>query len=154
MRRLFAEKSQFSPPLIWLRLPIAIFVFVCVCIFVFVYFSSFRVYLYLYLKRICVFLAFSGFTCCSLSSSPHQPAFTGKRRRSALRLTRSLYKWDFNPLNGISGRVCEFWPRFSVFLPRMQGFGEKIWVKRVLKKNWKSAGFWILLPILDWKSVR
>ena len=96
-------------------------VFVCVCIFVLVYFLSFRVYLYTYLRRICVFLAFSGFTCCSLSSSPHQPAFTGKRRRSALRLTRSLYKWDFNPLNGISGRVCEFWPRFSVFLPRMHG---------------------------------
>ena len=92
-------------------------------------------------------------TQSSLLVSPTR-ALTGKRWRTALRLTRSLYKWDFNPLNGISGRVCEFWPRFSVFLPRMQGFGEKIWVKRVLKKNWKSAGFWILLPILDWKSVR
>ena len=93
----------------------------CVCIFVFVYILFFRVYSYLYLKGICVFASFSGFTCCSLSSSPHQPAFTGKRRRRALRLTRSLYKWDFNPLNGISGRVCEFWPRISVFLPRMNG---------------------------------
>ena len=60
------------------------------------YFLSFRVYLYLYLKRICVFASFSGFTCCSLSSSPHQPAFAGKAYRRSLRLTRSLYKWDFN----------------------------------------------------------
>ena len=65
----------------------------------------------------------NGEQACSLplSSSPHQPAFTGKRRRTALRLTRSLYKWDFNLLDGIFGRIAEFWPCISVFLPRMHG---------------------------------
>ena len=65
----------------------------------------------------------NGEQACSLplSSSPHQPAFTGKRRRTALRLTRSLYKWDFNLLDGIFGHIAEFWPCISVYLPRMHG---------------------------------
>ena len=121
---LFQKTSFFSSSDLAQTADSEIFVFVCLYFSIFVYFLYFCVYfvyLYSYLKRICVFASFSGFTCCSLSSSPHQPAFTGKRRRTALRLTRSLYKWDFNLLDGIFGHIAEFWPCISVYPPRMHG---------------------------------
>ena len=49
--------------------------------------AIFCVYLYLYFRRICVFSSSPAAHCT------HQPAFSGKARRSALRFSRSLYKW-------------------------------------------------------------
>ena len=70
----FSEKSHFSPPLIWLRVPMVKYVLGCVCILEIVYFLSFYVYLYLFFRRICVFSSVSGFTWPPSSGSPHQLA--------------------------------------------------------------------------------
>ena len=83
VRRIFQNKSHFSTPPTWLRLPTVIFVFVCVCIFVFVYFLSFCVYFvysYSYLRRICVFPAFSAARSPLLLTSRHLPVNAGDDR--------------------------------------------------------------------------
>ena len=95
------------------------FVFECVSIFVIVYFLSFRVYLYWYLRRICVFASPSGFTCCSLSSSP-----AGICLQSLAQIAESYplpLSIDPDPPDGIFARISQFLPSFSVFLPQMHG---------------------------------
>ena len=62
------------------------------------FFYLINLYLFLYFRLICVFASVSGFTDCSLHSSPHQPAFSGKAYRSALTVSRSLFIIDFHPL--------------------------------------------------------
>ena len=89
-RGLFDEKSNISPPLIWLRVPMAKFVFVCVCIVFYLCISCLSM-----CNCICIWSVFVWFhhQASPAAHSPHQSAFTGKVYRSALTVSRSLYKW-------------------------------------------------------------
>ena len=91
-----------------------------------------------------VFASFSGFTCCSLSSSPHQPAFTGKVYRSALTVCRSLYKWAFPKIEGrpsIFGnhqrveKMSFFRPKKAIMRPKKKAFSRNHIARYFLQKT-------------------
>ena len=120
MRTLFSENLIFSPLLIWQDCR-QWNLYLCVSVFLYFRIPCLSVCI------LCICIRISGVFAYShhhLLLTAHQPAFTGKAYRTALTVSRSLFKWTLQPTwKGFLGAF----PNFDLVFLYAQG-GSYVWL--------------------------